>query len=168
MRSCGTHLVFFQEQPGDADVPVLEGVHEGSDSTAVSAVRLVLAPGRGGKNQDRAVGSSKILTEGDSQQLGLNMEYIKPIHRPWINLSWCFRAWGMICGGGFLGSEIWFSSFGLYRSFVIPFFPDQRVSRRDKVCTGSREYYSTIPDPHGMMYKIKSPQISFRLNSSEN
>lgn len=99
---------------------------------------------------------------------GLNMEYIKPIHRPWINLSWCFRAWGMICGGGFLGSEIWFSSFGLYRSFVIPFFPDQRVSRRDKVCTGSREYYSTIPDPHGMMYKIKSPQISFRLNSSEN
>lgn len=36
-----------------------------------------------------------------------------------------FGAQGMICGG-FLGSESWFSS------FIIPFFPAQRVSRRDK------------------------------------
>lgn len=62
-RNFGTHLVFLQEQLGDANVPVLEGIHEGSDPTAVSAVSFVLAPGRERrKNQDRAVGSSKILS----------------------------------------------------------------------------------------------------------
>jgi len=54
--------VFFQEQPGNVDVPVLDSIHKGSDSTFVSAVRFVLAPGREDKIQDRVVGSSKTLT----------------------------------------------------------------------------------------------------------
>lgn len=58
----GTYLMFFQEQPGDVDMPILDGIHKGSDSTFISAVRFVLAPGREDKSQDRVVGSSKILT----------------------------------------------------------------------------------------------------------
>lgn len=58
----GTYLVFFQEQPGNVDMPVLDSIHKGSDSTFVSAVRFVLAPGREDRSQDRVVGGSKILT----------------------------------------------------------------------------------------------------------
>lgn len=89
-RNSGTHLVLVQEQLGDAHVPVLQGIHEGSDPTAVPAVSLVLAPANERrKHQHRTAGSSKIPTGGDSQQLGLKMGEIKLIYRPWINLSWC-------------------------------------------------------------------------------
>lgn len=57
----GTYLVFFQEQPGNVDVPVLDRIRKGSDPTPVSAVRFVRTPGKEDKTQDRAVGSSKIF-----------------------------------------------------------------------------------------------------------
>lgn len=56
-----TYLVFFQEQPGNADVPILDSIHKGSDSTFIPAVRFVVAPGREGKSQDKVVAGSKIL-----------------------------------------------------------------------------------------------------------
>ena len=58
----GTYLVFFQEQPGNVDMSILDSIHKGSDSTFVSAVRFVLAPGREDKSQDRVVGGPKILS----------------------------------------------------------------------------------------------------------
>lgn len=54
--------MFFQEQPGNVDMPILDSIHKGSDSTFVSAVRFVLAPVREDKSQDRVAGGSKILT----------------------------------------------------------------------------------------------------------
>lgn len=138
MRFFGTYPVFFQEQPGNVDVPVLESVHERSDSTIVPAVRLVPAPGREGKSEGRVSSGSKTHPgPGASCCKGSRApeKDKKPSQRPRINLPRCFTARGT----GLLG--IWglrdlvlscCSSLGLCRSFP---FPRTDGSGRSKVCT---------------------------------
>lgn len=126
----GTYPVFFQEQPGNVDVPVLESVHEGSDSTIVPAVRLVPAPGREGKSEGRISSGSKTHPgPGASRWRGSRApeKDKKPPQRPRINLSRCFtaRGTGLL---GIWGSETWYSAAAARSGSVDHLhFPEQMV-----------------------------------------
>lgn len=54
--------MFFQEQSSNVDMPILDSIHKGCDSTIVPAVRFVMAPEREDRSQDRVGGSCEILT----------------------------------------------------------------------------------------------------------
>lgn len=76
-RNFGTHLVFLQEQLGNANVPILEGIHERSDPTAVSAVSFVLAPGMRGEKNRR-----ELLAAPKSSWKGLKLEFRQLMDKP--------------------------------------------------------------------------------------